>query len=326
MSGTSLDGVDIAYCTFTEENGNWNYAIKYASTIAYPDELKKIVEKIIDNPSFFSVEFSNAIGSFISICINHFIIEYEIDKSEIMCISSHGQTVYHNPEKKISIQAGAGYQIAAASELTTVCDFRTLDVALNGEGAPLVPIGDLHLFKEHKACVNLGGICNLSIKDQGEIKIAYDVVACNIMLNHFAKTLDKEYDDNGEIARNGEVSLDLLIELSALDFLKKDAPKSLDAKKSIAIYQDVLGKYALKPGNLLRTFVEHIAIELNKNLVAHGISKEDKVLLTGGGALNGFLVERIKEIENLNIVIPDKNKCLKCCYWCRKKFLQWRNL
>lgn len=306
MAGTSLDGVDLAFCNFTVNNNDWEYKITANKTYVYNQEILTIIEKVIENPILYNIPFNNALGSFYAILINSFIKEFDIERKDIFCIASHGQTVLHNPAKKITIQAGAAYQIAAATEITTVADFRTLDIAFGGQGAPLVPIGDLHLFKGFKVCINLGGICNISIKENNEIVSAFDICVCNVVLNYFAAMLGKKYDENGAIAKTGKVNLDLLLDFDKMEYFKIKGPKSLDAKQILELYKQSISKSKLPITDVLRTLVEHIAIHINNVLRNNNVAMSAKILVTGGGAFNQFLMERLHEIEGYLFEIPDQ--------------------
>jgi len=206
MSGTSLDGLDIAYCSFeVDTNQNWSFNINYADTTKYDNDLIIKLKNSIQSSGLELFLLHNEMGNFIGNAINQFIQKHNINPSEIDAIASHGHTVFHQPKKKLTTQIGNGANIAAITKLPVVCDFRTIDVALGGQGAPLVPIGDELLFDEYDYCVNLGGIANISFK-KGNVRVAFDICPTNIVLNHLAQLTGKEYDENGVIASTGHIN------------------------------------------------------------------------------------------------------------------------
>ena len=302
MSGTSLDGVDIAYCRFTIENSEWKYEIVHAETIAYSTVWKK---------KLLSLEKTNAItfqqthvdyGFYLGKLTSDFIKEY---KFKVDFISSHGHTIFHQPEKKLTVQIGAGSAIAAKSNLPVVCDFRSLDVALGGQGAPLVPVGDILLFPEYDFCLNLGGFANVSYI-HNEDRIAYDICPVNIVMNAVCEKIGKEYDHGGELARKGTVNKQLLQELNQLPFYQfpLNSPKSLGKEWVIKNVNPLLEKYNISETAILRTFCEHVANQISKSL---NDKPQGKLLITGGGAYNSFLITLIKKQTAHQLIIPDNN-------------------
>src|ERR1700722_9762526 len=154
MSGTSLDGLDIAYCTFSEKNKKWHFVIKSASTVAYSNAWLKRLQAAHKLPAIDLLKLHNEYGTYLGEQVTSFVKANGIKKLDF--VSSHGHTIFHQPEKKITFQLGNGTAIAAACNCTVINDFRSLDVALNGQGAPLVPVGDKYLFGEYEYCINLG--------------------------------------------------------------------------------------------------------------------------------------------------------------------------
>jgi len=291
MSGTSLDGIDLAICTFTK-NQEWEYKIEKSNTLKYPISWKAKLETLHSQNKATIKQIDIQFGQYIGKIINVFLEGEQID-----FIASHGHTIFHQPEKNYTLQIGCGKTISQSTKTTTVNDFRSLDVSLNGQGAPLVPIGDLFLFSEYKYCVNLGGFANLSIKKNEEI-IAFDICPANIVLNDICKELGIEYDYNGDISREGKIVPTLLRQLNQLDFYIKKAPKSL-GREWVEEYVFPI----LKNNNtqdLLCTFCEHIAIQIGKLLV------DELALFTGGGVFNCFLMERIRFHSKAKILIPNK--------------------
>lgn len=292
MSGTSLDGIDCIICTFIKKN-KWEFKIERSETIRYTKYWKKTLEKLHTKDQSFISNIDIKYGKLLSNEIKRFLIDQKVD-----FIASHGHTILHQPENNLTLQIGNGKIIANYTRIKTINNFRNLDVSLNGQGAPLVPIGDLHLFKNYKYCVNLGGFANISIKENDTIK-AFDICPANILLNEISKKLGLEFDVNGEIAKQGKLIIKLLKRLNKLSFYKKDPPKSLGrewVEKSIIPL--ILEEYKAK--DILHTLCEHIAIQVGALLI------KDSVLFTGGGVFNTYLMERISYYTKSKIFIPKK--------------------
>lgn len=301
MSGTSLDGLDIAFCRFTVENNTWKFSIVNAETYAYPQEWKARLQEAetADANTFQKTHFDY--GYYLGRHVSDFIIKHGI-KADF--VSSHGHTIFHQPDKKYTVQIGAGSAIASACMMPVVCDFRSLDVALGGQGAPLVPIGDKLLFAQYDYCLNLGGFANVSYK-QSDTFLAFDICPVNIIMNPISERFGKPYDDRGEIARTGMVSQYLLNELNQLDFYKIPAgnPKSLGKEWVMENIYPVIDQYEIADNDLLCTLCEHIAYQIAK---VAGNKKENQLLITGGGVYNDYLIERIKSLTRAAVIIPDK--------------------
>ena len=223
-------------------------------------------------------------------------------------IASHGSTVFHQPAIRFTAQIGSGAGIAAESGVDCICDFRTTDVALHGQGAPLVPIGDRHLFYEYDYCLNLGGFSNISSEAVEErngksvaIRVAYDISPVNYVLNHYTRSIGKDYDRDGLMARNGKICRELLERLNSLDFYKMRGPKSLGREWVESQVLPLIDSYAISMEDKLSTFCEHVAMQIARHI------KGGKVLLTGGGALNLYLVERMQaNAPQCKYVVPDR--------------------
>ena len=303
MSGTSLDGVDIAYVKFSnsEHNGmdSWEFAILSAKTYAYSDTwLSKLKDAFYYNKEDLSkidVEY----GTYLSGLLNQFRKEKNITKLDF--IASHGHTIHHKPDEGYTLQIGNGDIIAKNTKIKTIYDFRTQDVALGGQGAPLVPIGDQLLFANYTYCLNLGGFANISFQDNNK-RVAYDICAVNTVMNHYANKLGLNYDDEGNIAKSGELNLKLLEKLNNLAFYKAAYPKSLGIEFVNENLFKIIDSFNLEIKDILHTFVEHIAIQITNNLVNNG-----NLLITGGGAFNTYLINRIKALSSNKISLPNKN-------------------
>ena len=291
MSGTSLDGIDLAICTFTK-NQVWEYRIEKSNTLKYPIYWKSKLETLHTQNKATIEQANIQFGQYVGEIINVFL-----DGEKIDFIASHGHTIFHQPENNYTLQIGCGKTISQTTKTTTINDFRSLDIFLNGQGAPLVPIGDLLLFPKHKYCINIGGFANISIKNNEEI-IAFDICPANIVLNDICKKLGFEYDYNGNISRKGEIVPALLHQLNQLDFYIKKAPKSLGREWVEEHIFPILKNQ--KPEDLLCTFCEHIAIQIGKFL------SDESALFTGGGVFNSFLMERITFHSKAKILVPSK--------------------
>ncbi len=300
MSGTSLDGIDLAWCHFSkQEDEKWGYRIEKAVTVPYADTIRK---KLFEAPELSALEYvklNNEIAMIMAEAINDWLE----DGPRPDFIASHGHTVFHQPEIGLTTQIGNGAILAARTGILTVCDFRTTDVALGGQGAPLVPIGDELLFGEYDACLNLGGISNISYRADGK-RIAYDISPCNMALNPIANRKNLPYDKDGKLAACGQVNPKLLQELNRLDYYQQPNPKSLGKEWYEHDFYPVLFPYMelMRDEDLARTVVEHIAEQIAANVPETART----MLVTGGGAHNRFLIEQIQNhCTNLHVVVPD---------------------
>ena len=300
MSGTSLDGVDLAWCHFTrKQDGGWNYRIEKAVTVPYSDDFR---QRLSDAPYLSALEYvklNNDVAEVFAEAINGWLG----DSRKLDFIASHGHTVFHQPSIGLTTQIGNGAVIAARTGISTVCDFRTKDVALGGQGAPLVPIGDELLFGDYDACLNLGGISNISYRIENK-RIAYDISPCNMALNALANRTGLPYDKNGELAKNGSIIPELLRKLDVLDYYRQKPPKSLGKEWYDEAFSPVLTPYLSENSiaDLSRTIVEHIAMQI----VANVPKSAQTMFVTGGGAHHTFLIQQIqKQRDTLKIIVPD---------------------
>jgi anhydro-N-acetylmuramic acid kinase len=303
MSGTSLDGVDLACIKFNISE-RWTFEICQTETISYPDnwqdKLNNAIHFTTDELNELNLEYTRYLASIIS----EFIIKHEL--SEIDAICSHGHTILHQPQNGFTLQIGNLPKIAQIIQERVVCDFRVQDVKLGGQGAPLVPMGDRILFSEYDYCLNLGGFSNVSFEDNSK-RIAFDISPVNTVLNFYSNKLGLNYDDKGKIARSGKVNADLLIELNALEYYKKQFPKSLGFEFVKEVVLPLIEKHSISIEDKMHTFTEHIALQTSLALP----NKTGKILITGGGAYNAFLIERMQfHLPKIEIIIPD-NKTLE---------------
>lgn len=300
MSGTSLDGVDLALCEFSENNKNWDYKILKANTFSYPIELRNRLANATQASALELVTLNNDVATFFSDCIN-FWVEKE-DKPDY--IASHGHTVFHQPERGLTTQIGNGAIIAAQTKIPVVCDFRSKDVALGGQGAPLVPIGDELLFSEYDACLNLGGFSNISFKNNNS-RVAFDISPCNMALNDLAQRANFEFDKDGCLSKNGTIISELFNNLNKIKYYQHPFPKSLGKEWFEANFLPILEVFLKKNTiqDVARTVLEHIAYQIAKNIP----DSCKKVLITGGGANHKFLLQQVSKFrEKVELFVPDK--------------------
>ncbi len=298
MSGSSLDGLDLAYCEFTEENGRWRYRITKSETLSYPEEWKMLLQESFYATGDKLTENDVAYGKYLGEITNNFLKKHQL-KPDVVAL--HGHTVFHQPKRGFSLQLGSGQAIAIATGIEAVSDFRSKDILLGGQGAPLVPIGDKLLFADYDYCVNFGGIANISFEEDGQRK-GFDVCAANQLLNHLSRQMGKPYDKNGETAALGKLDKLLFDQLNKVDFCRQSYPKSLSNEQVKALFVPLLEDSSAPLEDKLYTTVKHIAFQVAR---AADSSSAKKMLLTGGGARNGFLVEAIRQECPQQVFVPD---------------------
>ncbi len=309
MSGTSMDGLDIAYCHISEEAGKWSYQIVQAETVPYPVKWKLRLEQLVLQNAVTYIKTHAFLGHYYGTEVKAFIERHALE-GKLDFIASHGQTVFHQPENRFTSQIGDGAAIAAVTGYPVICDFRGVDVALNGQGTPITPIADQLFFSDYKYLLNLGGICNITCRI-GSRYIAFDITAVNLILNRLAKMKGLEYDDSGNLARSGVLNHHLLDELNGSWYYEKEYPKSMSGGWVSKVMSPVVMRHQISVEDKLRTICEHIAIQIKKsveqvmNKESVNVSKVDKMLVTGGGAFNKFLIERINEHAHMTAEVPD---------------------
>ena len=309
MSGSSLDGLDIAYCLFSFEHGRWSLKVLSTDVIAYPDEWIQEIKRLPVSSAKTLWQSHAALGHYFAEQVNAFTGRHNL-KGKVDLVASHGHTIFHFPDKKMTTQIGDGSAIAAITDLPVVCDFRSGDIASGGQGTPIVPIGDQLLFNDYRFCLNIGGIANISCKTNNAGIVAFDICAANQVLNSLANRLGKEYDTGGKLAGSGKLNTALLDKLNALDFYTLDYPKSLDNGFSRELILPLIEEFDISIEDKLRTYTEHIAAQIANQINA--IAKKenlqfgtgDKILATGGGAFNAFLIDRINAISGFEVVVP----------------------
>ncbi len=297
MSGTSCDGLDLLHVRFVRENSLWSYKVLATQEVPYSESFRKELLTLHKLPSPELLQKDIEVGAFFAKSCASFI---ESNRIKTDHISSHGHTVFHQPELGYTLQIGSPFLISKACALPVYADFRSQDIALGGQGAPLVAIGDALLFQEYEACINLGGFANISY-EQDSRRLAFDICAVNLMLNELSQRLKMPYDANGKIARSGEVQPELLKALNSLSYFKKKGPKSLDREWLEASVIPLLKEGETK--DLMRTCLEHIAEQIADTIRELGLKK---ILFSGGGCYNSFLIERIAQRANIEIDLPSK--------------------
>jgi anhydro-N-acetylmuramic acid kinase len=315
MSGTSLDGLDIVYAEMDYEPFNavshasvTDYKILEAETIDYTQSFKASILGLENTNALHFLEWDRKVGTYFGEEVNRFIEKKGI--REVDFVASHGHTIYHQPAKGFTIQIGHGASLAAACGLSVVCDFRSLDVALKGQGAPLVPIGDKLLFAEYTYCLNLGGIANISFDNTKGTRMAFDICPANMPLNYLVNKIKLEYDANGQLAAKGKVNSLLLDKLNNLNFYKLSSPKSLGKEWVLCDFIPLLEASEISIDDKLATVCEHIAIQIADTISQNHIPGkiDEKLLITGGGAFNSYLIDRIRKLtdQKCNVIIPDE--------------------
>jgi len=320
MSGTSLDGLDIACCTFIRIGNSWTYRIECAETTPYPAPWREVLSTLQTSTALDFAAADADYGHLLGTLARTFMEKFSLRPD---FIASHGHTIFHQPGLMLTSQIGSGACIAAETGLPVICDFRSLDVALGGQGAPLVPIGDQLLFGSMDFCLNLGGFANISFDNNGS-RTAYDICPANIVLNHLAQQAGREFDPGGLIASGGTIDPTLLERLNTLPFYRQSFPKSLGREWVVQHVFPLLSGSGLPVHDLLATFCEHIAIQV---AAAAGDKPGTNMLVTGGGAFNDFLVSRIRHHSIPGILIPDPDTVnyKEALIFAFLGLLKWRN-
>lgn len=308
MSGSSLDGLDIVYAELTEVRGQWSYQIHAAECIPYADELRNSLRDAIHMNARDYQLLHTAYGRFTGEQVNAFIERNGLNH-KIHFVASHGHTTFHIPEERTTAQLGDGASIAAVTGLPAITDLRAIDVALGGQGAPIVPIGEKYLFPDFAYLLNLGGIANISAKN-GESYQAFDICPANRVLDTLAQGLGKAYDENGSLAAGGVTDEALLSVLNALPYYALPSPKSLANDFGTDTVLPLIAGHTLSVQGKLRTYVEHIATQIEASVKGLGLPTQGaQMLVTGGGAFNRFLIETIDarlDPLGITLVVPDE--------------------
>lgn len=302
MSGTSLDGLDLAYCHIWQEKSTWEFQILSTKSVSYTRELEEKLKKSIFLSASDLLRFHNSYGEWLGTEAKTFISENDL---EVDYIASHGHTTHHQPENGLTFQIGSGQHLANKVALPVICDFRTNDVALGGQGAPLVPIGDQLFFSDYDFCLNLGGISNISFSFHNK-RIAYDIGLANMGLNYMTKKEGLDFDDGGKLARQGSPNYMMLSALNKLAFYDLPFPKSIGFEWFVAQVIPIIDAIEDTLANKLHTMVVHVCTKIAEEVLQNTIKPENELLATGGGALNTFLIEMLQEKlgESVHVVVP----------------------
>lgn len=300
MSGTSLDGVDLALCRFSDVLGPGSYVVLHAATIPYPPAWEERLRGAMSLNGYALTKLDRDLGRFLGETVAAFLKDIGHDG---IILASHGHTVFHAPQEGFTLQIGHGPSLRRAAGLPTVYDFRSADVAVGGQGAPLVPVAERDLFGTYSACLNLGGFANISFL-QEPIR-AFDIAPCNTVLNDLAQRTGKSYDDGGSIARGGALIPELLQKLDGLAYYAQVGPKSLGREFVQKEVAPLLCEYAdASVADLARTFTEHVAGQIARTVA--DLKGHAEVLVTGGGAYNRYLLERMGVLApGLRFMVPD---------------------
>jgi anhydro-N-acetylmuramic acid kinase len=296
MSGTSLDGLDLCLALFGKDgSGRWTFDILAAETAPYSPAWAQKLQQAHTLGALDFVALHREYGRYLGEQAASFLRRKNLRADYV---ASHGHTIFHQPQRGVTFQLGEGAALAAAADMPVVSDFRSLDVALGGQGAPLVPVGDRLLFGGYDGCLNLGGFANISF-EQGEQRVAFDVCPCNVALNALSRSLGAPYDRDGALAAQGSVSAALLSALNALDFYAQRGAKSLGREWVEEVFAKKMAEHSVSAHDGLRTVCEHIAVQVAR------AARGGTLLVTGGGAHNAFLVQRIADVSSCRIIIPD---------------------
>ncbi len=310
MSGSSLDGLDIVFAELEETGGKWGYEIKQAECIAYPSEWVEKLSNAVHLKALDYMRLHAAYGHYTGELVNAFIEKYSL-QHQVQLIGSPGHTVFHEPQNKMTAQLGDGAAIAATTGINVVSDLRAMDIALGGQGAPIVPYGEKLLFADYSFFLNLGGIANISA-GLNDGYIAFDICPANRVMNMLAAEQGLLYDDKGMLASKGFVRDEALAKMNQQSYYSQPFPKSLSNNFGTDVIYPILKKANLSLADSLRTLVEHIVIQTTRSVgkLTNKLStdKPKQMLVTGGGAFNSFLMERLQsalKVMNVETIIPD---------------------
>ena len=296
MSGTSMDGLDISCARYYKNSNKWCFKLLHAETFYYDKNIKKDFVRAFNSINLIpdlDVKFAHLISDYILIFLKKYNLKVDL-------IASHGHTILHEPNKRKTQQIGLGSVIFDRVKIPVISNFRQQDVELGGQGAPLVPVGDKLLFSNYDACVNIGGIVNISYDFCGK-RIAYDICPCNIILNYLAQKNEQEFDDKGRLAAQGSVDIRLLNELNSVDYYRLTYPKSLGKEHVDQFFLSIIKKYNIDMIDLLSTFTEHVAIQMSN--VFNNVNINN-VFLSGGGVFNDYLITRVQHYTDVDLIIP----------------------
>lgn len=321
MTGTSLDGIDIAISEFSgDDKYGFNKKLLAFKTYPFKNSTLKVIQKIL-NEDFYAFEISQLNFVLAKIFYKHLLELCDANKislSEINAVGVHGQTIWHQPFPKrfageitsSSLQIFSGTAFNAISGIKTIYDFRSGDIALGGQGAPLVPIYDYYFFKsidKDVTTLNIGGIANLTYLPKNCTKsevIAFDSGPGNVLLDMaMNKFYGKSYDEDGAIAQSGEVIADLMHKLLQIDYIYREPPKSTGREMFNPIFLDNIISKDYRPEDVLSTLTEFTAFSIAEN-IRRFTSCESEIIVTGGGSKNKELIKRINNnLRSTNLTL-----------------------
>lgn len=303
MSGTSLDGLDLACCRFRKTASGWDYEVLAATSVDYTPEWESDLREAMHWPAVELAALDLRYGRWLGEQVDHFLRKHH---QQVDLVASHGHTIHHRPDLGLTVQIGHGRALADTCGQTVVCDFRTRDVLHGGQGAPLAPIGDQELFAEYDYCLNLGGFSNVSFVRNGT-RYAYDIGIANMVLNDLARQAGQAYDDEGQLARSGQIIPDLLQALNALPYYQQDYPKSTGYEWYLSDIKPLFTASNASIPDQLCTATHHIAFTLARDLSRLHRDQAETIFVTGGGACNTYLLAALRQNlpEKLTLQVPE---------------------
>lgn len=304
MSGTSLDGLDLCYCHITKDEDKWSFEIMASKSVSYVDDMQSELKDSIYLKADDLLQFHNTYGVWLGQQAKQFISEKNL---EVDFIASHGHTTHHQPENGLTFQIGSGQHLANESGRKVISDFRTNDVALGGQGAPLVPIGDQLFFGEYDFCLNLGGISNISLEQKGK-RIAYDIGLANMILNYITRKIDLDYDKGGALASSGSINQNMLDRLNGLKYYLLPHPKSIGYEWFVDKVIPIVDITDDTTENLLHTSIHHVCEKVAQQVKLNSTKENSSLFVTGGGALNNFMINTLQDKlgSSVKVVVPEK--------------------
>ncbi len=306
MSGSSLDGLDIVFAEIEEQRGKWSYRILNADCYTYEEAWKQRLQNATSLSAYDYCLLDADYGRYLGEAVNRFINTHQL-QHKIQLVSSHGHTTFHSPGKGMTHQIGDGAAIAATTGINVVSNLRSMDVALGGQGAPIVPVGEKLLFSGYELFLNIGGIANISLSNNN---IAFDVCPANKVLNLLANKKGLDFDEAGAMASSGEIHHPLLAKLNALEYYQLPHPKSLANSFGASTVMGIIEESGAAVEDALMTYCEHICMQTERAIESLGMpeGKLASMLVTGGGAFNNYLIERLRQhmqFINVDVVVPE---------------------
>ena len=304
MSGSSLDGLDIACVDFMYHQNNWSFEIIATDCVPYSDSWTNALRHAHTLSGKDLWHLHTRFGKLCGQATADFVRNHSL--KNISLVASHGHTIFHYPDQYFTCQIGDGAALATHANLPVICDFRSMDVAKNGQGAPLVPIGDQLLFGQYRFLLNIGGIANITIQNSTQ-PVAFDICPANQVLNYYAAQIGLDFDRDGIMAAKGLVNEQLLDALDLLEFYALPSPKSLGNDYSRQIIIPLINSFGLSPADALCTYCHHIANQIARAIKSQNLESDDQLLITGGGAYHHFLIQQIQKAVTIPVIVPQSN-------------------